>query len=105
MNEAYALALFEKKLGAQGDGKHVTELAAALDFMLLAQAAAYISQQVPRYSVRQYLEEFQKSDRKKKKPPQPRRGTAPSRPGGEELHHHHLTNIVRLHTSDQGISS
>ena len=67
MDEAHALALFEKKLGKQGESQDVAELAAALEFMPLAivQAAAYISQRAPRCSVRQYLEEFQKSDRKK----------------------------------------
>ena len=67
MDEAQALALFEKKLGKQGESQDVAELAAALEFMPLAivQAAAYISQRAPRCSVRQYLEEFQKSDRKK----------------------------------------
>ena len=67
MGEEDALALFEKKLGKQGDDKYITELAAVLEYMPLAivQAAAYISQRAPRYSVRQYLEEFQKSDRKR----------------------------------------
>ena len=74
MNEAHALALFEKKLatleqklGIQVDNNDVAELAAALEFMPLAivQAAAYISQRAPRYSVRQYLEEFWKSDNEK----------------------------------------
>jgi len=67
MNEAHALALFERKLGKQGDSTDVAKLAAALEFMPLAivQAAAYISQRAPRCSVRQYLDEFRKSDRKK----------------------------------------
>lgn len=67
MDEAHALALFEKKLGQQGDSSDVAKLAAALEFMPLAivQAAAYISQRAPRCSVRQYLEEFKKSDRKR----------------------------------------
>jgi hypothetical protein len=67
MDEAHALALFKKKLGKQGESQDVAELAAALEFMPLAiaQAAAYISQRAPRYSVQQYLEEFRKSDRKK----------------------------------------
>ena len=45
MDEAHALALLEKKLRKQGDGKDLTKLAAALKFMLLAivQAAVYIS--------------------------------------------------------------
>jgi tetratricopeptide (TPR) repeat protein len=67
MDEAHALALFEKKLGKQGESQDVAELAAVLEFMPLAivQAAAYISQRAPRHSVRQCLEEFRKSDRKK----------------------------------------
>ena len=49
MDEAQALALFEKKLGAQGDSGDVAELATALEYMPLAivQAAAYISQRAP----------------------------------------------------------
>jgi tetratricopeptide (TPR) repeat protein len=70
MDEAHAVTLFEKKLGMQSDSKDIAELAelaAALEFMPLAivQAAAYIAQRAPCYSVQQYLEEFQKSDRKK----------------------------------------
>jgi tetratricopeptide (TPR) repeat protein len=67
MDEAHALMLFKEKLGMQGDSKNIAELVAALEFMPLAivQAAAYISQRAPRCSVQQYLEEFQKSDRKK----------------------------------------
>ncbi|KAF1828129.1 hypothetical protein BDW02DRAFT_635370, partial [Decorospora gaudefroyi] len=67
MDEAQALALFEKKLGAQGDSGDVAELAAALEYMPLAivQAAAYISQRAPRYPVTKYLEEFRKSERKR----------------------------------------
>jgi hypothetical protein len=67
MDEEHAVMLFEKKLGKQGDSKDIAELALALEFIPLAivQAAAYISQRAPRSSVRQYLEEFRKSDRKK----------------------------------------
>jgi hypothetical protein len=67
MDEAQALALFEKKLGAQGDSGDVAELATALEYMPLAivQAAAYISQRAPRYPVAKYLEEFRKSERKR----------------------------------------
>jgi hypothetical protein len=67
MDEVHALALFEKKLGQQRDSRVIAELAAMLEFMPLAivQAAAYISQRGPRCSVQQYLEEFQKSDRKR----------------------------------------
>ncbi|KAL9629015.1 MAG: hypothetical protein Q9164_007057, partial [Protoblastenia rupestris] len=67
MAKSHALALFEKKLGMQNDSDEIAELIAALEFMPLAivQAASYISQRAPRCSVRQYLEDFQKSDRKK----------------------------------------
>jgi len=67
MDEADALALFEKKLGVQEDKNEISGLATALEFMPLAivQAAAYISERAPRCSVRQYLEQFQKSDRKR----------------------------------------
>ena len=67
MDKAHGLALFEKKLGEQGNSTDMTELAAALEFMPLAivQAAAYITQMAPRCSVKQYFQEFQKSDRKK----------------------------------------
>ncbi|KAL6714262.1 hypothetical protein ACLMJK_007685 [Lecanora helva] len=67
MAAADALSLFEKKLGPLHQGDNAAELAAALEFMPLAiaQAAAYISQRSPRYSVQQYLEDYRKSDRKK----------------------------------------
>ncbi|KAI4208785.1 MAG: hypothetical protein LQ351_008185, partial [Letrouitia transgressa] len=67
MAPSHALALFEKKLGSLGKDDNLTELAAALEFMPLAitQAAAYISQRAPRYSVQQYLKDFRQSDRKK----------------------------------------
>ena len=67
MNRADALALVEKKLGKQRESQDIAELAVVLEFMPLAivQAAAYISQRAPRYSVRQYLEDFKKSDRKR----------------------------------------
>jgi hypothetical protein len=66
MSKEHGLALFEKKLGGCDSGD-AAELAAALDFMPLAivQAAAYISQRVPRYSVQQYLQDFQKSNHKR----------------------------------------
>jgi len=67
MAQSHALALFEKKLGSLGDGNDIAELVAALEYMPLAivQSAAYVCQRGPRYSVRQYLEDFRKSDRKK----------------------------------------
>ncbi|KAH8691820.1 hypothetical protein BGW36DRAFT_464476 [Talaromyces proteolyticus] len=67
MDEAHALALFEKKLRKQDESQDIAELAAALEFIPLAivQAAAYISDPDRGCSVRQYLNEFQKSDCKK----------------------------------------
>jgi tetratricopeptide (TPR) repeat protein len=67
MDKPEAMALFEKKLGAQEDDSDAIELAAALEYMPLAivQAAAYILQRAPRCSVEQYLHEFRKSERKR----------------------------------------
>jgi tetratricopeptide (TPR) repeat protein len=67
MDEVQALALFEKKLGAQENSIDVAELAATLEYMPLAivQAAAYISQRAPRYPVAKYLDEYRKSERKR----------------------------------------
>ena len=70
MGKADVLALFKNKLGRHEDSNDTAELAAILEFMPLTiiQAAAYISQREPRYSVRQYLQDFQKSDREKISP-------------------------------------
>ncbi|KAF2689002.1 hypothetical protein K458DRAFT_329058 [Lentithecium fluviatile CBS 122367] len=71
MEKRDSLVLLQKKLELQDSGEEVIgeviELAAALEHMPLAmvQAAAYISQRRPRCSVQQYLQEFQKSDRKR----------------------------------------
>jgi len=67
MDGAQAVALFEKKLGEPSNSKDIAELAEVLEYMPLAivQAATYISQRAPRFSVSQYLEEFKKSDRKR----------------------------------------
>jgi tetratricopeptide (TPR) repeat protein len=67
MDRADGLALFEKKLGWHDDSGDIVELTAVLEFMPLAivQAAAYISQRMPRYSIQQYLQDFRKSDRKR----------------------------------------
>ena len=61
--------LLDKKLESTGqwnDKNHI-ELIEALEFMLLAivQAASYISQLSPQCSVRQYVADSRKSDRKK----------------------------------------
>ena len=65
MDEADAVALFERKLSIQGDREDTLELVVSLDFMPLAivQAAAYIRQRARRYSVQQYIEQLQKADR------------------------------------------
>ncbi|PGH12590.1 hypothetical protein AJ80_06648 [Polytolypa hystricis UAMH7299] len=49
------------------DSEDIRGLVSALEFMPLAivQAAAYIRERAPLYSVQRYLEEFQKNDRKK----------------------------------------
>jgi hypothetical protein len=71
MDKAHALALLEKKLGEgltkQTDRADIAELAEALESMPLAmvQATAYIRQRAPRCSVRQYIEEFNKNDKRK----------------------------------------
>ena len=64
MEETDALRLFGTKSAVDADEGDVIELVAALEYMPLAivQAAAYISQRAPRYSVRKYLEEFRSSD-------------------------------------------
>jgi hypothetical protein len=55
MSKADGLALFKKKLGSHEDDKGLVKLATVLEYIPLAivQAAAYISQRVPRYSVQQ----------------------------------------------------
>jgi hypothetical protein len=67
MREVDAVGLLEKKLGRCNERNDTVELVTALEFMPLAivQAAAYICQRAPRYSVQDYLRDFQKSDRKK----------------------------------------
>ena len=67
MDKGQALALFETKLGKQSNKTDITELAAALEFMPLAiiQAAAYIKERAPRYSIQQYIKKFQRGDQAK----------------------------------------
>jgi hypothetical protein len=68
MENATAHALLHKKLRDEGRkndiNNDIAELAAVLDHMPLAlvQAAAYIRQRAPRYSVQQYLDEYRQSD-------------------------------------------
>ncbi|KAJ8118515.1 hypothetical protein OPT61_g523 [Boeremia exigua] len=67
MDKVNALALLEKKLEAPSNSSEVAELVAVLEYMPLAivQAAAYISNHLPRYSVAKYLDEYRKSERKR----------------------------------------
>lgn len=67
MSINHALALFEKKLGAQDRINDLADLAERPEFMPLAivQAAAYISERAPRCSVAKYFDEFKKSERKR----------------------------------------
>ncbi|KAJ6788118.1 hypothetical protein PWT90_07393 [Aphanocladium album] len=69
MDEKDALQLFNKKLGSSDDEACTVELAAALEYMPLAivQAAAYLVQRRPRYSIQKYLDEFRNSDKRKAK--------------------------------------
>jgi tetratricopeptide (TPR) repeat protein len=65
MDKDHALALLGKKLGGDSDKKYAAELAQSLDYMPLAitQAAAYISQRAPRYTVSRYLNDIRGSDK------------------------------------------
>ncbi|OCK79661.1 purine and uridine phosphorylase [Lepidopterella palustris CBS 459.81] len=67
MDEDDAIILLKKKFGTESNSAELAELAAALECMPLAivQAAAYIKQRAPRYSLQQYLKEFNKSDKRK----------------------------------------
>ncbi|KAJ2971769.1 hypothetical protein NQ176_g7535 [Zarea fungicola] len=62
-----ALQLFQNKLGQSDNEANTVELAAALEHMPLAivQAAAYILQRRPRYSLEKYLDEFRNTDKRK----------------------------------------
>ncbi|KAL9074933.1 MAG: hypothetical protein Q9157_004203 [Trypethelium eluteriae] len=64
MDEPQAVELFKAKLETQNEGQDISELVAALEYMPLAivQATAYINQRFPRSSVRQYLEDFRRSE-------------------------------------------
>ena len=66
MSKVEALRLLKNKLGNDEDHDDTAELANVLEYMPLAivQAAANISQRVPRYSVRSYLEDW-KSEHKR----------------------------------------
>ncbi|KFA56252.1 hypothetical protein S40293_00202 [Stachybotrys chartarum IBT 40293] len=70
MNVRDAVTLFEKKFHrpiSDDAFELITTLVASLEYMPLAivQAAAYISQRWPRCSLKQYLDDYQASDRKR----------------------------------------
>ncbi|RYP50881.1 hypothetical protein DL769_010894 [Monosporascus sp. CRB-8-3] len=67
MDQDHALTLLATKSGSQYNKDEGTKLVEELEYMPLAisQAAAYIVQRAPRTSVRKYLEEFRKSERKR----------------------------------------
>jgi hypothetical protein len=68
MTDQDAVTLLQKKLNQPADGGELKELAKALENMPLAivQAAAYIQEKGPRYSVRQYIEAFQRSEKQQR---------------------------------------
>ena len=65
MTNTDAITLLKKKLYKSADDRDLEELARILEFMPLAivQAAAYIQQKGVRYSVRRYIEAFQKNEK------------------------------------------
>lgn len=67
MDKDHAFELLRKKAGNQPDMEHCAALVEALEYMPLtiSQAGAYIQQQAPRSSIKKYLEEFRKSERRK----------------------------------------
>ncbi|KAF9730175.1 hypothetical protein PMIN04_012728 [Paraphaeosphaeria minitans] len=67
MDKPSALRLLEKKLKTLSDSSEITKLVAILEYMPLAivQAAAYISNHLPQYSVAKYLDDYKRSERKR----------------------------------------
>ncbi|CAH0028566.1 unnamed protein product [Clonostachys rhizophaga] len=67
MDDIQSLELFRNKVEGEFDEDSAAALLRALDHIPLAitQAAAYINRRAPRISVRTYLDDFCKSDRKK----------------------------------------
>jgi len=65
MTDQDAITLLKKKFDQPVDGDDLEELADILEYMPLAivQAAAYIQQKGTRYSVRQYINAFQRSEK------------------------------------------
>ncbi|KAJ6025063.1 hypothetical protein N7540_005860 [Penicillium herquei] len=66
MESSEALELLQRKLHQARDSEESHKLVDTLELMPLAivQAASYIQNRTPRYSVSQYLKDFQESDRK-----------------------------------------
>ncbi|CAG8910138.1 unnamed protein product [Penicillium egyptiacum] len=66
MESSEALELLQRKLQQAGENEESQQLVDMLELMPLAivQAASYIQNRAPRYSVSQYLKDFQESDRK-----------------------------------------
>lgn len=67
MDQAHALALIKKKLLIPAKEEDAQRLVEKLDYMPLAiaQAVAYLNKRAERSSVTQYLEDFEKNDRKR----------------------------------------
>ncbi|OBT60726.1 hypothetical protein VE03_09788 [Pseudogymnoascus sp. 23342-1-I1] len=65
MDEAQAVTLVKRKLLIESAPEDIVELVAELGYMPLALvlAALYVNQRAPRFSVREYIEEFKKLDR------------------------------------------
>ncbi|KAJ5623935.1 hypothetical protein N7510_000244 [Penicillium lagena] len=64
MEQSEALELLQRKLEQPGESQERRQLVNALEFMPLAivQAASYIRNRAPRYSVSEYLGDFQRND-------------------------------------------
>ncbi|KAI5248107.1 hypothetical protein E4T43_01469 [Aureobasidium subglaciale] len=64
MGEQSALDLLQNKIGPQGDDEIAKQLVAVLEYMPLAisQAAAYIRQRGPRFSIERYLSGVERSE-------------------------------------------
>jgi hypothetical protein len=65
MTNSGAIVLLRKKLDGATNKNDLEELASLLENMLLAivQAAAYIQQKGARYSIRRYIQAFQKNEK------------------------------------------
>lgn len=107
MDKLQAQALFENKLGKEQDYDDVARLAAALECMPLAmaQAAAYIIQMAPRYSVKKHVTEFKKSETKRVSLLDHDRGPASAGLGSQKLDSCHMADFLRVHSGDPTIRS